>query len=333
MKFNSKIVEELCGIIGVSGDETEVGDLICSEIEPYVDEVYTDALGNVIARKRGNGKKIMFAAHMDQIGMMITEITDRGFLKFTGVGGLIPFTLIGQQVILKNGCCGVINTEIDLENSKDYGKLSISNLYIDIGAISKEIAQKTVKVGDTAVFSNSYYEDESLVMSRALDDRIGCYVLMEAAKIDKKSDADVYYVFTVQEEVGTRGAKAAAYGIEPDYGIALDITPAGDVPGTKNSNVSFGKGVAIKIMDPSLVSHPKVRDLMIKAAEDNDVDYQREIMKRGGTDSGAIHMTKCGVPSGVISIPTRHAHTSNEIIFKSDVLKAIQLVNYVVDIL
>lgn len=331
LKFNSKIVKELCSIIGLSGEETKVGRLIIDELQPYVDEIYEDALGNIIARKKGNGKKIMFAAHLDQIGMMVTEFTEQGFLKFTGIGGLIPFTLIGQRVVFDSGCCGVINTEMDLESSRDYGKLMISSLYIDIGVTSKEEAEKLVVIGATATFSSEYYENEYLVMSRALDDRIGCYVLIEAAKMSKKSDADVYYVFTVQEEVGTRGAVTAAYRIEPDYGIAVDITPAGDVLGTKNSNVSLGKGVAIKLMDPSLVAHPKVREIMIKAAEDNNIIYQREIMKRGGTDSGAIQMTKCGVPSGVISIPTRHAHTANEIIYKSDVLASIKLVNSIID--
>jgi endoglucanase len=214
MKFDSKLVKKLCETVGLSGEEMSVSELIKETVSPYVDEIYTDSLGNLIARKKGNGKKIMFAAHMDQIGMMITEITEKGFLKFASIGGLIPFTLIGQQVIFKDGFYGVINTEMDLESSKDYGRLDVSSLYIDIGANTKEMAEERVKIGDTATFSNYYYEDERIVMSRALDDRIGCYVLMEALKSDKKSDADVYYVFTVQEEVGTRGAQTASYGIE-----------------------------------------------------------------------------------------------------------------------
>lgn len=329
MDINTEFLKKLCNTISPSGREDNVRELIKNEIQMYADEIYTDNLGSLIVHKKGKGKKIMLAAHMDQIGLMINSIDENGFLKFSSVGGLIPFTLISQRVIFENDIVGVINSEINLETAQDLSKLTLDKLYIDIGATSKKEAEEKVKIGDTATFKGDYYENDEIIISNSLDDRIGCYILAETIKSKVDSDYDIYYAFTVQEEVGCRGAMTASYKIEPDIGIAFDITPAGDVPGTKNSNVKLGKGTAIKLMDPSMITHPKLKDLMTSKAEENNIKYQYEIMHRGGTDSGYIHLSKSGVPSGVISIPTRNAHTACELINKSDVIESIKLLQII----
>lgn len=327
MQTNTEFLKRLCGTFSPSGSEENVREVIEKEISPYVDETYTDALGNLIAHKKGDGEKIMLTAHMDQIGLMIISIDENGFLKFSSVGGLIPFTLISQRVIFENGVVGIINSCTNLESVQDLSRLSISSLYIDIGAVSKEEAEKKVEVGMTAVFMEEYYENDEIIISKCLDDRIGCYILSETIKLRTPSDYDIYYVFTVQEEVGCRGAETAAYHIAPDMAVSVDITPAGDVPGTKNSNVKLGAGAAVKLMDPSMITHPKMKNLLTERAKTNGIKYQYEIMHRGGTDSGAIHLSKAGVPSGVISIPTRNAHTGGELISKSDVANSIKLLS------
>lgn len=323
--MNAEFLKKLCETYSPSGNEDKVRELIKQEISTYADDVYVDQMGNLIVHKKGNGEKIMLAAHMDQIGLMVNSISEDGFLKFSSVGGLIPFMLISQKVVFENGVVGVINSETDLENEGDLSKLSVSSLYIDIGASTREEAEKRTCIGMTAVFAEEFYEDDEIIISKCIDNRIGCYILTEILKSQMESNYDIYYVFTVQEEVGCRGAVTAAYYIEPNMAISIDITPAGDVPGTKNSNVKLGKGAAIKLMDPSMITHPKIRDLLIQKAKENGINYQLEIMHRGGTDSGSIHTSKDGVPSGVISIPTRNSHTAAELINKNDVDESIRL--------
>lgn len=321
MNFNGDLLKRLVEAFSPSGDEMKIAEIIESEIKEYVDEINIDRLGNLIARKKGNGKKIMIAAHMDQIGLLITDIDDKGFLRFTNVGGISPYISLGQRVVFKDGLIGTIN----VEPIKDMSKLKLENMFIDIGASSKEDAEKKVVIGDFCVYESQYYEGENRVVSGCLDDRIGCYVLIEAIKNLKEAKNDIYFVFTTQEEVGLRGAKVSAYSINPDFGIAVDVTGTGDTPKAKPFAISLDKGAAIKVKDQSIIVNPAVKNFMVKVAKEDKIDYQLEVLERGGTDSGAINLAREGVPAGVISVPTRYVHSTNETVSKSDVNNCIKL--------
>lgn len=321
MKVNSELLKKLLTTYSPSGSEDKIRDIIKSEVESYVDEVRVDNLGNLICRKKGAGKKVMIAAHMDQIGLMITDIEKEGFLRFTNIGGISPLMSYGQKVIFSDDTVGVIYAE----EKKDLSKIKLKDMYIDIGADTKEEAMEKVNVGDSCVYYSDYVENDKRVISGALDNRIGCYIAIEAIKNLAKTDKDIYFVFTVQEELGLRGAKTAAYAIEPDLGIALDITGSGDTPGANRFAIGLGKGASIKARDNSIVVNPKVKNLMINTAKEKNIDYQIEVLEFGGTDSGAIHLSRSGVLSGVISVPTRYVHSPNEVIYKRDVKSCIEL--------
>ena len=312
------ILKKLVSGPGASGCEREIAKVIENEIKNYADEVYTDALGNLIAHKKGSGKKIMFAAHMDEIGVAVTFIDDNGFLRFSNVGGLYTKELSARRVIFKNGVTGVIYTE------KDNKMMQLSKMYIDIGADSREAAEKMVSIGDTAVFEGTYHQNGSRIISKALDNRAGCYVLIEAMK-RVKSDNDLYFVFTTQEEVGLRGARCAAYSIEPYAAIAVDVTDTGDTPECAKMAVNLGKGACVKVMDRSVICHSEIRNVLIELAKKNNISYQLEIMTDGGTDAGVIHLTKDGVKTGGISIPTRYIHSPSELADANDIEACIRL--------
>lgn len=321
MQFNSKLMNELSDCFSPSGREKRVREYITEAVKEYVDEIKVDALGNLICHKKGTGKKIAFAAHMDQIGLMITDIDKNGFLKVCSVGGINPFKMLDQRVVFANGVQGVVG----VEKIDSYAKLKISDLYIDLMVTSKEEAVKLVSIGDMCVSKTSFYENDGYVMCNALDDRVGCYVLIEALKQIGKSDNDLYFVFSVQEEVGCRGGKTASYSINPDLFIALDVTATGDAPNGIKMAVKLNEGAAIKLRDNSLIVSVEVKDLMTKLAENNDIKYQYEILQFGGTDAGAAHVNREGIKSGCISIPSRNIHSGHEIVSKFDVNECIKL--------
>lgn len=320
-RINNALLEKLLMTFGPSGNEERIREVIKEEIKDYVDEIKVDALGNLIAIKKGNGKKIMIASHMDEIGVMITNIDEKGFLRFTNIGGVSPFTSLYQRVMFANGTIGVVGME-KLDEIKD---LKLNKMYIDIGVSSKEEAMKRVNVGDVACFYTPFVQKDDALVSKAMDDRIGCFVSIEALKALKNSPNEVYFVFTVQEEVGLRGAKTAAYGINADFGIAIDVTATGDTPKASTMDVSLGIGAAIKVKDMSIIAHPGVKNLMTQVAKENNIPHQYEVLDMGGTDSGAIHLTRSGIPSGVISIPCRYVHSPSEMVSASDVENAIKL--------
>ncbi len=322
MEYNSQLAKKIITPFGPSGREEGIAAIIAEEIKGYVDEVRVDALGNLIAHKKGTGKKLMFAAHIDQIGLMVTDTDDKGFVRFTPVGGFSPHRLLDQRVVFANGVQGVVSAE----KIEDYGKLSLDKMYIDVAALSKEEAQQKVSIGDMCVMFPNYYENDKCVMSGALDDRIGAYILIEAIKAQKNAGNDCYYVFTVQEEVGLRGAKTSGYAIDPDICVALDVTGTGDCPNGVKMAVKLGGGAAIKIKDASILCHPAIKKLMTERAIAHGIKYQYEILEFGGTDSGAVHLSRGGVPSGVISIPTRWLHGPNETAAKADIVECVKLV-------
>ena len=319
--FNSELMKRLSDCFGPSGREKSIREMIMDEIKELADEITTDPLGNLIARKKGNGKKILFSAHMDQIGLIITHVDEKGFLRFANVGGLNAKELLGLRMVFDNGLEGVICQE----ELKDKEKVTMSKLFLDVASTDKEFITKNFHVGDMCVFKTEYYETDDCVICKAADDRIGCYILIEALKAHPETENDVYYVFSVQEEVGCRGAKTAGYSIEPDLAIAIDVTATGDTPDGIKMDVKLGGGAAIKLMDKSIITHIEVKDLLTNLAEKNNIKYQYEVLEFGGTDAGQIHTSREGVPSGVISIPTRNLHTSGEIFNKSDVEECIKL--------
>ncbi len=314
-----ELLKKLTSCDAPSGCEEKITELIKAEIEGYADEIYTDALGNLIARKKGRGKKVMFAAHCDEIGIIVTFIDENGFLRFADVGGLFLRNLVNRKVRFENGTIGVVGTEEENE------KRSMSKMYIDIGAKNREEAEKLVSVGDSAVFVGDFYLQGQNVISKALDNRVGCWVLIEALKT-VRSENDLYFVFTTQEEVGLRGARTAAFSINPDYALAVDITDTGDTPKCPKMAVKLGEGAAIKVMDYSVITSREVREKLLELAKENDIKYQLEIMTEGGTDAGVIHFTGNGVKTGGISIPTRYIHSPSEMIAVSDLNACKELV-------
>ena len=252
MSINEQLLHKLLQTFGPSGNEELICEVIREEIKDYVDEIKIDQMGNLIGIKKGNGKKIMIASHMDEIGIIATGIDDHGFIRFSNIGGVSPNVSLGQRVKFKNGTTGVIYMEA-LDHIKD---LKLEKMYIDIGVDSKEKAQEKINIGDVACFDRSSSIHEDVIVSKALDDRIACYIAIETLKQLKNNPHELYFVFTVQEELGLRGAKAAAFGINPDLAIAIDVTGTGDAPKAKHMAVSLRKGPAIKIKDNSIICHP-----------------------------------------------------------------------------
>ena len=317
-----ELVKRLVEAYGPAGTESSVAAIIREEVAPYVDEIQTDALGNLIALKKGGGRKLMLAAHMDEIGVMVTHIDDKGFLRFYPVGGLSPFTLLGNRVRFENGTVGVFGAE-KLDNPKD---LALNKLFIDIGASDKVEAGAKVAIGDIAIIEREFCDLGKRMIAKAMDNRIACAVLIEALKIAKDLKYDVYAVFTSQEEVGLRGARVAAYGIAPDLGIAIDVTRSGDTPESLTMAVSLGEGPTVKIRDSSLICTPAVRRFMEDVAQAREIPYQLEVLEFGGTDAGAMQLTRGGVPAGVMSIPCRYIHTASEMVDLDDCKNGVRLI-------
>lgn len=313
-----------------SGFESGVAKVTEEIVKPYADEVYTDALGNLIAHKKGSGKKIMMPAHMDTIGFMATYIDEKGFVRVTSIGGISAVNIIATPVRFENGVRGIIQ----LEGKKEHAgaarnAINMTNMFIDIGASSREEAEKLVKIGMVAVYDTEpHMINGNHLVSPYCDDLICCVSLilaMEQLK-DKEVENDLYFVFSTQEEVGLRGATTSAYHIAPDLGIALDVCSTGDIPETSVPMVvALGKGPTIKIKDSSLICNPQAVEFLRKAAEKEGIPYQNEILLAGGTDAGAMQKSRGGVISGCISVPTRYIHSPMEMVDVNDVELAAKL--------
>lgn len=317
-----ELLKKLCSTFSPSGSEERITNLIYNEVKDFADEIKRDVLGNLIVRKKGNGKKIMLAAHTDEIGVAVTFIDDNGFLRFGAVGGINPIYSLYQRVEFANGTIGVISYEENIDSVKN---INISKMFIDIGAKNKSEAEKMVSIGDFASFKSEFHNNGNRVFSKALDNRAGVYVLIETLKNIKNQENDLYFVFTSQEEVGLRGARVSAFGIDPDIAIAVDVTDTGDTPNCKTMAVKLGGGVAVKVKDNSVICDKEVRESLIKCANDNDIDYQLEVLAFGGTDAGAIHTTKSGIKTGGLSIPVRYIHSTCETADFDDIKSAVKL--------
>jgi len=340
------ILKELSEACGVSGFEDEVRQLIKERLEEVSDKVYIDNLGNVIAMVKGKdeGFKVMLAAHMDEIGLMVKHIESNGFLRFVPIGGVNPVMLVGQRVTVitrKGKIRGVVGTKPPHLLTPEEAKKApdMKNLFIDIGAKNREEAIKMgVRIGDVVTLERDLVRlgNKNIVTGKAFDDRIGVAIMIEAMRSlsEERPLATTYAVATVQEEVGCRGAQVAAFRIHPSMAIVLDITAANDVAGVEERDyiVKLGEGPAIKVMDIisgsflGLIAHSKVKDLLIKTAEEEGIPYQLEILVGGSTDAATIHLVREGIPSGVVSIPTRYAHSPTEVLSLDDAVNAVKLV-------
>jgi len=314
------LLQKLTETFSPSGYESAIRDVIRAEVESLADEISVDALGNLIARKGQGGKKIMIAAHMDEIGLVATHIDANGFVRFTGIGGVYPQMLIGGRVRFANGTPGVMYTE-PFEKPTD--SPSMEKMFIDVGATSNK--NHPIKIGDVAAFERPFLDLGDRLVAKSMDDRIGCYVAIETLRALKKTPHEVYFVFTTQEEVGTRGAGTAAYGLDPEIGVALDVTGWGDTPARKNFEMYLGKGPAVKIKDGGMLADPRVVDWMIRTAEKAKLPYQREVLLGGTTDARAMQVARAGIPAGCISIPCRYVHSPSEMVDYNDVQNAVKL--------
>lgn len=321
-----KTFTHLQSVARPSGFESPCAQAIAELAGPYCDEVKIDTLGNVICHKKGPGKKLMMAAHMDVIGLIITHIDKKGFLRFGALGGFVPYRLIGARMKLENGMGGSVWCDEKAMEEKKLEDITLNDLYLDIGAESEESARKMVQVGDVAVYEGDPQQLGQMLLSPYCDDLIACAALLSAMSQVEKSENDLYFVFTVQEEVGLRGAATAAYAIDPDFGVCMDVTRTGDNPSEKAKMVvKLGAGPTIKIKDVSLLCNPQVIAHLREAAKEGDVPYQDEVLTAGGTDSAAIQKTRGGVLSGCISIPCRYIHSQNEMVSLKDVEQSARL--------
>lgn len=328
-----ELLKRLCETPGIPGREERVRKLVIEEMTPLVDEIKVDAMGNVIGIKRGKGRrKVMLAGHMDEIGFIVTYIDDSGFLRINPVGGFDPRNLVAQRVIVhgRKDIRGILMPSIKprhLQTGNEATKApQIADFFIDIG-LTKEEAEKVVRIGDFVTMDRNFVEIGNHVSCKAFDDRMGVYVMLEALRRVKDHEVDIYAVATVQEEQGLRGATTGAYGVEPDIGVALDVTIAADVPGTSKHRyvTALGQGTAIKIMDSASISNYKLVEFMRQLAEEKGIKYQMEVLPRGGTDAGAMERSRVGCPVITISIPTRYVHTVVESCHKEDIEASCEL--------
>jgi len=317
-----ELIEKLTEAYGPSGREEQIREIIRADVEAFADEIRVDTMGNLIALKRGNGqgKKVMLAAHMDEIGLIISHVDEKGFLRAQRIGGVNPMTLAGGRVQFADGAIGVIAPEKAPEFRKDP---DLTKLYIDIGATSQ--AEAADRLGEVVGFVRPFTDMGKRVVAKAMDDRIGCVVLVETLRRLGGSRHDVYFVFTVQEEVGLRGAQTGAYGVDPEVGIAVDVTVAADTPEAYKMAMTLGQGPCIKVKDGRMLAHTGLKDLLIETAEANDIPYQLEVLAWGSTDAAAIQLSRGGVPAGCVSIACRYVHTPSEMVDVDDVENAVRL--------
>lgn len=315
------LVKELCNLSAPSGFEDAVRDFIRERV--IADEVYTDSMGNLICHKKGNGKKVMVCAHMDEVGFIITEITDKGFLKFSTLGGVETAVICSKKVLIgKNQVPGIISAKaIHLQKRfEELIPLKLRDLCIDIGAKDKERARELVNLGDFAVFDGEYTEfGDNLVKSKALDDRVGCAILLELMK--EEYDHDMYFVFTVQEEVGLRGATVAANRIKPDIALVLEGTTCSDVHGSKPHNqvTNLGGGSVMTAMDRAAIADEKYFEYISDIAKKKGIFLQIKRTSMGGTDAGAIQRSGIGVKTAVLAVPCRYLHSPVSVAHKNDI--------------
>ncbi len=319
------LIKKLTETFSPSGYEAPIREIIHAEIKDLADEIKIDALGNLIAYKRPaknakNGKKIMLAAHMDEIGLIVNHVDENGFVRFTPVGAVFPQTLVGSRVKFLNGVTGVIGAHFLVRPPE---LINLDKMFIDVGATSPKDCP--VKIGDVAAFDRPFEDLGKRLIAKSMDNRISVAVQIEVMRQLKSSPHEIAFVFTAQEEVGVRGAVTSAYGVDPEIGIAIDVCPTGDEPHSPTKDVELGKGPAVKIKDPGMIADPRIVAWMIKGAEKAKIPYQREVSELGSTDARALQLSRAGVMAGNISVPCRYVHSPSEMVDYDDVQKTIKL--------
>jgi len=335
MNVDVKLLKAVCEVPGAPGFENPVRNLIINEIKGHVDEYSVDNMGNVIAIKKGvknpENKKVMVAAHMDEIGFLVSHIDEQGFIRFQTLGGFDPKTLTAQRVIIhgRQDVIGVMGSKpIHVMKPEERNKPpKIEEYFIDCG-MSKEELEKIIEIGDPITRERELIEMGECVNCKSIDNRVSVYILIEALKMIKNPAFDFYGVFTVQEEVGIRGANVASHSLNPDFGIALDTTIAYDLPGAQPHErvTELGKGTAVKIMDAMTICDTRMVRFLKQTADKHQITWQPEILAAGGTDTAGLQrMGKNGSIAGAISIPTRHLHQVIEMSHKSDISASVEL--------
>lgn len=318
------LIQTLTAAHGPSGNEGGVREVIARLAAPYAQEITTDTLGNLIVHKPGQGPKVMLCAHMDSIGFIVTHVEEEGFLRVGKLGGVAPVEALYTPVRFQNGVRGVFVKE---EKAEDKG-LKLDACYVDIGAKSREEALSMVQVGDTAVYDSPTFCNGDKVVSPYIDNRIACAILLKVLEGLKETPNDLSLVFTAQEEVGLRGARTAAWTIAPDWALAVDVSDVDDTPGTERcGTVQLGKGAAVKVMDSSVICHPQVVQTLERLAKEQNIPVQRDIMRAGGTDAGAVQAARLGVLTGGVSVPCRYIHTPVEMASLEDAQRCVQLLS------
>lgn len=319
------LLKSLTETFGPSGYEKNVREIVAKEVEPLADEVRVDALGNLIVRKgkkSKNGARIMLAAHLDEIGLMASHVDENGFVRFSSLGYLFATQLIGSRVRFLNGVIGVIGIENQFEERP--AKPSPDKFFIDVGAASR--GDCPVKVGDVAAFERSFLDLGGRLVAKSMDDRVGVLMAIEALRRLGSGPNEVTAVFTVQEEVGSRGAGPAAFGLEPEIGLALEVTPATDTPKSAARNrIALGKGPVIKIKDTGMIADPRVVEWMTRTVEKARIPYQLEVLEGGSTDARSIQLSRGGALTGALSVPVRYVHSPSEMIDFGDLQNSIKL--------
>lgn len=329
--MDAGLLEKLVTTPGISGREERIREVVRGELEALVDEVRVDPLGNLIGVRRGSGPRTMLCAHMDSIGFLVSHIDDEGFLRISPVGGFDPRTLVMQRALVqgKQDIVGIISPSskpIHLSTPEDRDKApKLEDLFIDLMLPVEEV-KAIVSVGDPVTLYREPHVTDRAFSSHYLDDRLGVYVLLQALKEARETQAEVYAVVSVQEEVGLRGAQTSAFGLKPDLGVALDVTYSTDLPGMdKARQAVLGGGVAISLMDAASISDPRLVARFRELAERHEIPHQLELGVRGGTDAGGMQLSGAGVPVVTLSFPIRYIHTVNELALVSDVDASVAL--------
>ncbi|MGH2533749.1 MAG: M42 family metallopeptidase [Thermomicrobiales bacterium] len=332
--INLDLLKRLCETPGISGREDKIRDVVVAEMRALVDELRVDTMGNVIGTKRGDGgPRVMIAAHMDEIGFFVRHVDDKGFLRLQPVGGFDPRVLVAQRVTVHgydgNAYRGVVQPAakpIHLLDPNEIKLPKLDELFVDVG-LPVEQVRAGIEVGDMVTLERALESSGDSVVSKALDDRVGLFVMIEALRAITGHTCEILAVATTQEEVGLRGARTAAFALEPDIAVALDVTLAGDIPGGKPELAvsELRGGVALKVMDSSHLTHPKLLRHLRDVADANGIPYQLELLPRGGTDAGAMQLSREGTAAITLSIPCRYVHTVNEMANLGDIDATIQL--------